>query len=182
MKQAIKDNPGKSTVAGIAVLVALVGPVATEMFLDRTPKYEGVVLRGYLDPAGIPTKCMGDTHDVIVGKPYTIEECQDSMVRQIVAHARPVLTCAPAIKVNPYVVWASGDYAYNAGPGRFCNDWRNRHGRVIYRAAGPLFQAGKWREGCLALAKPDTAGGQVLRGLQRRRADEVSVCLKGLGQ
>jgi lysozyme len=162
----------------LALLLGTVG--GASLLFSEIPKDEGIVLRGYLDPAGIPTKCMGDTYDVVVGKRYTREECEASMEKQLIAHAKPVIACAPQIKGNTYVTYAAVSYAYNAGPGRFCRDWRNKAGKVIYRAAGPLFAAGKWREGCLALGKPVTSRGKVYPGLVKRRAKEVEICLRGL--
>jgi lysozyme len=153
---------------GMAALILLVGAPAAKMFLDRTPRYEGVVLVGYRDVTGTPTKCMGDTADVVVGKRYTLAECRDSMIRQIIAHAGPALRCAPAIKGHALVTWAAGDYAYNAGVGRFCRD------------VAPYFAHGNWRGGCFAMRVPTTSKGRVFPGLVNRRHDEVAACLEGL--
>lgn len=164
-----------------AALVSLIGVPAALLLAIDVPKDEGIVLKGYRDPAGIATKCMGDTYDVTVGKRYTMAECTESTAKQLLAHAAPVMKCAPSLRhAAPEAIYASVSYAYNAGPGRFCRDWRNRKGVVIHRAAGPLFEAGKWRDGCLALGRPTTAGGKVYPGLVKRRKKEVAACLEGL--
>lgn len=167
------DNPKppmstKAKVATGGTLVAIVGTAAAALLTAEIPKDEGVVYRGYRDPVGIPTKCMGDTRDVVVGKVYTRAECLASMDKALVDHAAPVLRCAPAIRGNTNIIYASVSYAYNVGPSRFC------------KRAAPLFQAGRWREACATLAKPDTAAGRVLPGLVKRRKKEVSFCMLGV--
>lgn len=159
---------GKAKIAAGGSLIALVGAGAAALLTTEIPKDEGVVYRGYRDPVGIATKCMGDTRDVVIGKIYTREECLESMDKALVDHAGPVLKCAPAIKGNTNVIYASVSYAYNVGPGRFC------------RNVAPLFQRGKWAEACGAMSVPTTAKGVRLAGLVKRRKKEVSFCLLGV--
>ena len=89
------DRPNK-TLAGIVV-------AATAAFLFSTvPQHESIRLVGYLDPVGIPTKCMGDTTNVVVGRRYSDAECRESLERQLIAHAEPVLRCTPVLKGHTY--------------------------------------------------------------------------------
>ncbi|MFW2412303.1 glycoside hydrolase family protein, partial [Burkholderia pseudomallei] len=67
----------KKTLAGV------VGAIAAGVLAVVVPKFEGVKLAGYLDPVGIPTKCMGDTRDVIVGRTYSEAECRQSLETQL---------------------------------------------------------------------------------------------------
>ncbi|MFH5927187.1 lysozyme [Roseomonas xinghualingensis] len=157
-------------------LVTLVGAAAASILLAIVPVHEGVVLRGYLDPIGIPTKCMGDTTDVVVGRRYTEAECQESLETQLLAHAAPVLACVPGLAGRTNQLAASVSFAYNIGTGAFCRS-----------TAARRFNAGDWRGGCRAFNENDagqpqwvTAAGIRLPGLVRRRAEERALCETGL--
>lgn len=154
--------------AGIARLATIVGlPVALGLYAT-IPADEGVIYRGYRDAVGIPTKCMGDTRDVVVGRRYSIAECELSLSDALINHSRPVLGCAPILRGRTNQLVASIRWSYNVGTGAFC------------RTRAPLFNSGDFRRACLSLAKPVTARGRVLRGLVERRRREVALCLKGL--
>lgn len=157
-------------------LAALVGAGAAAVLMTIVPKFEGVVTRGYLDPVGIPTKCMGDTHDVVVGKRYSEAECRESLETQLIAHAEPVLKCTPALAGHTYQLAAAVSFAYNIGAGAYCGSSTARR-----------FNTGDWRGACRAMNESDagraqwvTSGGRVLPGLVKRRADERALCEKGL--
>ncbi|MFP3705904.1 lysozyme [Paraburkholderia sp. SIMBA_009] len=157
-------------------LAAVVGAGAAAVLMSVVPKFEGVVTRGYLDPVGIPTKCMGDTHDVVVGKRYSEAECRESLETQLIAHAEPVLKCTPALAGHTYQLAAAVSFAYNIGAGAYCSSSTARR-----------FNAGDWRGACRAMNESDagraqwvTSGGRVLPGLVKRRAYERALCEKGL--
>lgn len=99
-------------VAAAAILLGVSGEVGF------TEKFEGMVLRGYLDPIGIPTKCAGDTYDVELGKRYTLSECKESLEQGLIKHAEPVLKCAPYLKSNSFFLAAATDHNYHMG--KFC--------------------------------------------------------------
>ncbi|WP_374189769.1 lysozyme [Burkholderia oklahomensis] len=157
-------------------LVGVVGAAAAALLFSIVTKFEGVKLVGYLDPVGIPTKCMGDTRDVVVGKAYSEAECRASLETQLIAHAQPVLRCTPGLKNRPYQLAAAVSFAYNVGPNAYCNS-----------TTAKRFSAGDWRGACRALNESDsgrpqwvTAGGRVLPGLVKRRAAERALCERGL--
>lgn len=157
-------------------LVGVVGAAAAALLLSVVPKFEGVVLRGYLDPAGIPTKCMGDTHDVVVGKRYSDAECRESLEKQLIVHAEPVLKCTPGLKGRTYQLGAAVSFAYNIGVGAYCGSTTARR-----------FNTGDFRGACKAMNESDngkaqwvTSRGRVLPGLVKRRADEREICERGL--
>src|SRR5205809_4240378 len=74
-------------------LAGIVGILAAGILAVTIPQDEGTVYVGYLDLAHVPTKCSGDTRDVVVGKRYTPEECRQSLDRALIAHAGPVMAC-----------------------------------------------------------------------------------------
>jgi len=157
-------------------LVTLVGGAAAAILLTIVPGFEGTRLIGYRDPVGIPTKCAGDTRDVVVGRRYTAEECRISLEEQLVLHAGPVMACVPALAGRTYQAAASVSFAYNIGVGAFCRS-----------TAARRMNAGDWRGGCRAFNEDDagrpqwvTAAGIRLPGLVRRRAEERALCETGL--
>lgn len=171
--------------AALVGLLALVGPKTAEYLAESVPKHEGVAINGYLDPIGIPTKCMGDTNDVIVGKQYTVPECIVSMDLQLTKHAQGVLQCVPGLKDKPEFLAASVSFAYNFGVFAYCNSSvaiefkkgnyaiackrfnENALGKPQYIFVKDKFVNGKWTY-------------KTLSGLVSRRADERKLCEKGL--
>ena len=157
-------------------LMGIVGAATAALLIYIVPHFEGVVYQGYLDPVGIPTKCMGDTHGVVVGKPYSEAECRDSLETQLIAHAEPVLKCTPVLKGRTYQLAAVVSFAYNIGPDAYCGSTTARR-----------FNAGDYHGACRAMNESDsgrpqwvTAGGKVLPGLVKRRAAERALCERGL--
>lgn len=152
-------------------LAALVGTAAAFILLSTVPVHEGEVLSTYYDPVGIATVCYGDTDPAMAvpGVTYSREECLQSLERQLVAHAEPVLECAPGVGASPEMTAAFVSLAYNIGPGAFCRS------TVVRR-----FNSGDYAGSCKAIEMWNRAGGKVLPGLVRRRADERALCERGI--
>lgn len=174
-------------------LVALVGASVAAALLVLVPKDEsgrkveatitpeGAVetrhvsgrqyLRAYADIVGVWTICDGDTKGVRPGMVETEAGCQERLERQLVAHAKPVLRCVPALghPGREQQLIASVSLAYNIGTSGFCRS-----------TAARRFNAGNWKGGCDAFLMWNRAGGRVVRGLVLRRQRERAICLKGL--
>lgn len=150
-------------------LAAIVGAVAAGILYAVVPQFEGTVNVGYLDIAGVATKCSGDTTDVIVGHRYTDAECRESLETQLIAHAGPVLECVPQLEGHPYQLAASVSLAYNIGVAAFCQS-----------TVAARFRAGDWPAACRAFEMWNRAGGRIVPGLARRRAEERALCETGL--
>jgi len=169
-------------------LAAIVGVAAAAMLYQVVPEFEGGVEAdgtsvGYVDVVGVPTKCYGDTQNVEVGRRYTAAECQDSLERQLIAHAEPVMKCTPQLSVCTIAgakcytqIVAFVDFAYNVGPVAYC-------GSSVARAV----RASEWAIACVRLnEKPSGqpqwvyAGGKVWPGLVRRRGVERDLCEQAL--
>lgn len=156
-------------------IAALVGVTAAALLYSVVPREEGTVYVGYLDIAKIPTKCTGDTKDVQVGQRYTVEECRQSLDKQLVAHAKGVMACTPSLadEGRDYQRVAIVSFAYNAGVAAYCNSTAAKH-----------FRARNWAKGCAAMLPWDKARvNGVLRpvkGLTARRQREYALCMKGL--
>lgn len=113
-------KPQKKTLIstiGVGASVILLG-IGNQ--LGFTERFEGMVLKGYSDPVGIPTKCAGDTYNVEIGKRYTMEECRESLEQGLLKHSEPVLRCAPELAGNKFFLAAAIDQAYNLGAANFC--------------------------------------------------------------
>lgn len=153
-----------------AAVIALLGVTAADLVFEAVPEFEGYSEEGYFDILGIPTKCFGDTTDVVVGKFYDIAECTESFERQIIAHAEPVLKCTPGLADYPHALAAAVSFTYNLGGPTYCKS-----------TAAKRFNEGKLREGCnaLGLYNKGRVNGKlvVIEGLKRRRNKEVAMCL-----
>ncbi|KVE34285.1 lysozyme [Burkholderia sp. TSV86] len=163
-------NVSKKTLAGV------VGAAAAALLVSMVPRFEGLELVARADPIGIITACYGDTKDVHAGQRFTLDKCRARLEQRLVEHAEPVLRCTPGLKGHAYQLAAAVSFAYNVGPAAYCGS-----------TAAKRFNAGDWRGGCRALNESDngrlqwvTAGGHVLPGLVKRRAEERALCEKGL--
>lgn len=138
--------------------------------------FEGYVPRGYIDPAGIATKCFGDTKDVVIGQTYSAEECLASLRTQLAAHGSGVLACVPQLAGHTSQLAASVSFAYNIGTAAFCHS-----------ATAQRFRAGDFKGACRAISEDEKgrlqwvqAGGRVLPGLVKRRVAERALCEREL--
>lgn len=158
-------------VAASAALIALLGGGAAYLSLDTVEEFEGYVPEGYRDPVGIPTKCWGDTRNVVVGQEYTFEECSRSLNEHLYENARPVTVCVKDFDSLPDKTKAAlVSMAYNIGPTAFCKSSVARY-----------FNQGRKKRGCERIAEIyKTARGKALPGLERRREYESAMCLRGL--
>ena len=168
MGQTKPPRPG----AAPKTLVALLGGAgAVSLLLATLTSFEGKRNVGYLDIAKIPTACMGDTKDVVVGKFYSDAECQARLERQATVHVAEIVGAVPGAKGDQLV--AFGSLAYNIGSTAF-------RGSSVARR----WQAGDRRGACDAILAWNKArvNGKlvVVRGLANRRAAERALCLKGL--
>lgn len=156
-------------------LVAIVGAIAATSLFASVPKEEGTEYKAYRDIAGIWTVCQGDTKDVHPGLIETPEGCRQRLEMQLVAHARPVMACTPALSETgrDYQRAAAVSLAYNIGVGAYCRS-----------TADKRFDVGDWKGGCDAFLSWSKAkvNGQLrtVQGLLSRRQRERAICLRGL--
>lgn len=158
--------------AVIAVSVALgISLGAAELLVTTVAEHEGEAPATYQDVVGINTVCFGDTDPAmaIPGARYTPEECLESLSRQIIAHAGPMLRCVPGVEKSDEMTAAFGSLAFNIGESRFCSS-----------TVAKRFRAGDHAGACAAIPMWRYAGGKEVRGLARRRAAEEALCLRGV--
>lgn len=160
----------KKTIISVAAALS-VSLGAAELLVATVAEHEGEVLTTYQDVVGINTVCFGDTDRAmaIPGVTYTAEECLDSLSRQIIAHAKPMLRCVPGVEKSDEMTAAFGSLAFNIGESRFCSS-----------TVAKRFRAGDYRGACGAIPMWRLAGGKVVKGLVRRRTAEEALCLRGV--
>lgn len=131
---------------------------------------EGLRLKAYLDPVGIPTICYGHTGpDVKLGQIATRAQCDVILQRDIEVHWAGLSRCVNA-PLLPNQRDALIDFTFNTGVDRACNSTLVR--KVNARDyAGAANEFPKWVYG--------KQGGRVvlLRGLQARRTAERTLFL-----
>ena len=159
---SLTDNQ-RRIIAATAIATALAIPA------------EGIRQYAYDDTGGILTVCRGHTgHDVVIGKKYSLAECDQFMNNDMKKAVEIVERCVPGLPAN--VLGAFGDVVYNEGRTAACDTSRS--------TAARLLKVGKLKEACQELPKWNKAkvGGKLvpLPGLTKRRAAEMVVCMKGL--
>ncbi|HDR9199267.1 TPA: lysozyme [Burkholderia vietnamiensis] len=163
-------NVPKKTLAGV------VGAATAALLFSMVPKFEGLELVARPDPIGIITACYGDTKNVRAGQRFTSAECRARLEQLLIEHAEPVLKCTPGLKGHTFQLAAAISFAYNVGAGAYCGS-----------TTAKRFNTGDWKGACRALNEADngraqwvTAGGRVLPGLVKRRAEERALCERDL--
>lgn len=136
--------------------------------------WEGKRNHAYLDIVGVPTICMGHTAGVQIGDYKTDAECTALFKTEVLEYRHGLhdyfTDQTKAERLTPDRDAAYVSLAYNVG----------------IRGAGRStatrrLNAGDIAGGCQALTWWNKAGGRVVRGLVRRRADEYRHCMIGVG-
>jgi lysozyme len=130
--------------------------------------HEGWVKVGYRDPVGIPTACYGHTGGVVLGRTYSADECVNYLAQDAVQHGLDIDRCLTR-EIPPDSRTAFTSFAFNVGAAKFC-------GSTVAKKAN----AGDLKGACAELSRWTYAGGKVLPGLVKRRADERARCERGL--
>ncbi len=134
--------------------------------LDLIKSFEGLELKGYLCPAGVPTIGYGHTGPgVRVGQVITEAQADDLLASDLRKFEDAVFKLVGDHATdNQFSALVS--FAYNVGPGEGglkTSTLLRKHNEGNY--AGAKAEFAKWRMG----------GGKVLTGLVRRRAAEASL-------
>ena len=165
---------GKKPIASL-VLALLIGSFSTaQMHIEDVAESEGYVPYGYKDPVGIPTKCFGDTTNVVLGKEYSWDECVQSLNTHLVETSLPVVKCLGDVwgDMPEETRAAVLSLSYNIGPGAFCKS-----------SVAKFFKAGNFERACRRIGDGTfyvTAKGKKFQGLVNRRDRESKMCLRGL--
>lgn len=146
----------------------LAGSILT-VSLGLTMGYEGTRTTAYLDAAGTPTICTGETLGVVMGQRATLAECEDMLYKSLIRHNEP-LTKLP--QMPPQVHVAVLDWTYNVGTGAAQRStlWKYLQSEQWEKACGEFT---KWR----FVAGKDCSKDKSCTGVWTRRQDERDLCL-----
>lgn len=135
-------------------------------------KRVGRLIYPYLDKLAKPpvwTRGYGRTYGISESSPpIPPEDAEKELAQGLTAYATRVVRLAPTLANKPECLAATTSWAWNCGTGAFKV---SRLRRAI--------NEGRWADAAQLIAKPDTAGGVVLRGLARRRAAERALFVAG---
>lgn len=144
---------------------------AVELAADLCRQFEGLRLKPYLCPAGIPTIGYGSTR-YADGRAVTLRDAPiareqaDELLRLTLKrdYLPGLLAASPVLEQSPQALGALGSFAYNLGLG-------------AYRASTlrKRVDAGDWAGVAVELAKWVRGGGKVLPGLVARREAEADL-------
>lgn len=128
--------------------------------------FEGRSLVAYADPVGIPTICEGVTKGVKLGDTATHAQCDALLEREVRIHAEEVRRLVK-VPMTDGTYAALTSFTYNVGAPALARSTLLRK-----------LNAGDKIGACNELTKWVYAGGRKLRGLERRRAAERTLCLQ----
>lgn len=154
-----KKAPKRAATTGLAAVTLIAAPF--------TAQHEGLRLKAYLDPIGIPTICYGETVGVEMGQEKTKEEC-DALFEVRLAYFATRVDMLVEPEMEPATHAALTSFTYNAGVGAFKRSTLRRK-----------LNEGDLQGACDELLRWVYAGGRKFNGLVRRRAAERNLCLQG---
>lgn len=143
---------------------------AVAIAADLCRTFEGLRLSPYICPAGYPTIGYGTvnkpdgTKVAMSDPPITKEIAEEWLVGELVStYMAGVLRASPILLAYPNILGAITDFAYNLGVPRYrASTLRRRIDEQNWDAAKTELR--RWNRG----------GGQILRGLVRRREAECA--------
>jgi len=159
VNQQPNQNPSsKGPVIGLLAIVIATPFVAA---------FEGLSLTTYQDPIGVPTVCLGETDRVLTMRDrITKEECYAILGASLQKNATELSKCITA-PLKPNEAAAILSWGYNVGSDAACKS-------TLVTKLNNGFAPGDW---CPELRRWVYAGGQKLKGLERRREKEFEMCV-----
>lgn len=142
---------------------------ALEIATDLCKRFEGLYLKPYICPAGVPTQGWGtvnnpDGSQVTMDDPaITPETAEAWLMSQLQTECLPVaIRYTPALVSNQEALGAIADFIYNLGASRYKTSTLRRR-----------LNEEDWDEAQHEIRRWVRANGRVLRGLQLRREAEA---------
>lgn len=130
--------------------------------------FEGLRLKAYLCPAGVPTLGYGSTGpDIKLGMTCDKAWAEQRLLKDLGWFWSEVVRASPILLTQPPARGAAVlDWTYNLGAGRYrASTLRKR------------INAGRWEDAAREMRKWVYGGGKKLRGLELRRDEEVRYLL-----
>jgi len=143
---------------------------AVTIAADLCRTFEGLRLEPYICPAGYPTIGYGTvnkpdgTKVTMSDPPITKETAEEWLIGELVStYMAGVLRASPILLAYPNILGAITDFAYNLGVPRYRASTLRRR-----------IDAEDWDAAKIELRRWNRGGGQILRGLVRRREAECA--------
>lgn len=143
--------------------------LAVEVAASLARRFEGLYLRPYLCPAGVPTIGRGATYyedgtRVTMSDPViTVERADELLMWHIEKVYLPAVVKLCPGADTPGKLGALIDFAFNVGVG-------NLRSSTLRKKVN----AGEWQDVPFQLRRWNKAGGRILRGLTARREAEIA--------
>lgn len=128
--------------------------------LDLIKQFEGLYLKAYRCPAGVPTIGYGHTAGVAMGQTITQQQADDYLRRDVRQFERAVARLV-TVPLTQGQFDALVSFAFNLGEGALAQSTLLR-----------MLNAGDYAGAAAQFDRWNKAGGRVLPGLVRRRAAE----------
>ncbi|MHA7846210.1 lysozyme [Serratia sp. D1N4] len=162
----------KRCAAGAVLALAMLLPQyralnTSEAGLRLIADFEGCQLSPYQCSAGVWTSGIGHTAGVVPGKVISERQAAINLIADVYRTERALGRCLSVTMPQP-VYDAVVAFAFNVGTTAACNS----------TLAGYLRQQ-DWRNACQQLPRWVYVNGVKSNGLERRRAAEKALCLKG---
>jgi lysozyme len=136
-----------------------------EEALRLVKHFEGLYLRAYLCPAGVPTIGWGSTGtDVRLGMVWTAEQCEERLIRDLAQCEKDALLYSPSLALDDRARSAVISFIYNLGAGAY-------RGSTLRKRINAGDMAGARQQ----IVRWNKAAGKVLNGLTRRRQAEAAL-------
>ncbi len=130
-------------------------------------KWEGLYLKAYLCPAGVPTVGYGATgKDIKLGMTVTKEWAEERLLKELEKAQVEALRLSPILAKHPFRLAAIVSFIYNLGATRYAASTLRRK-----------INEGIWWEAAIQIQRWNRAAGKVLRGLVSRRQEEARMLL-----
>ncbi|WP_447873246.1 lysozyme [Serratia fonticola] len=156
-------------ILAIAMLLPQANHIKTsEQGLYLIADFEGCQLTPYQCSAGVWTQGVGHTAGVIPGKAITPVQAAENLLADIRRVESRMAACLPQ-QIPQATYDAVMAFAFNVGTGAACRS------TLVY-----FLNHGQWQQACDQLPRWIYVNGVKNRGLERRRAAERELCLKGL--
>lgn len=137
-------------------------------FAPLVRRYEGLRLKAYLCPAGIPTIGYGHTKGVQLGMTITELDAESLLTQDMqIAVAATIRLCPALTLETPIRLAAIADFTFNLGAGRLQASTLRRR-----------LNAGEYDEVPYELRRWVRAGPKILPGLVARRESEIELFLQ----
>jgi lysozyme len=133
-------------------------------------KFEGLRLRAYVCPAGVPTIGYGHT-PAVLNTTITKDEAETLLTKDMNAAVLAGIHASPSLALSPIALAAIADFIFNLGAGRY------RASTLRHR-----INAGEWDEVPYELRRWVRGGGRVLPGLVARRSAEAALIESTIGK